>query len=752
MLILHKMHLKSYAAKLRGQLEKYISEVGVVNFFLLFLLAFITFFPLFFVGFTTNDDFKIGTSYGSTGNLIEGAKASAATQGRFTFFWGYPLLRVPYLLDSQVWYMATKIGALFIVLAALYFATRQIFRSTWIALASILFFLAFVQNGWDHNGLTSYPFSFNIYVALFLMSLGLFSAAIDKEKVSLAILSGVFYFFALGIELFVLFYPFYLAVLLLSRVVPGKSIARRLASGKTYLLSITLPLVIYLVMYILWRNAHPSGYDGNSLNGFNLMAAAKVVGAYSLSALPLASLHFMVSSEQQLLIAHAAGWPVIVSELGIANFIKPAVSGFLFAILMTATHFSSPKQRVLAIGAVLAFLGIFIPNLLLGFIQRHQDWVAAGSYSYLYTYYSFISAVVFLALSAAYLKIKVSAWAWAPRAALLSIFIMVVVVLSFAVELRNKYVFFDQKLSHRKWQLMEEVIKSSTFNEIPNGSTVVAPTLSGHYRGIAVGTAYDWAMFTKYKTGKVVRFVDDKCIDGFPCYLLFFRQAIRADNQFVVFSKIKSIDFPASTELVVYAMPKMANSALTGTFATDSESPKLEINGVPLSNVGPRFFSSYWPQDTDNGLMQTVRITGNVNLFPNQITVSQYDVLMRSGQVEADLGHGFYGWETGHGLPSWAWSKGISQLQIINDGSKPIAVTVRFDVTSLEKMNLSILGGKVPSVSIGPGVYRPVEVDVLAQPGITPLALQSDRPPLQPGGGDLRFLSFAIRDLQVQNR
>ena len=212
-----------------------------------------------------------------------------------------------------------------------------------------------------------------------------------------------------------------------------------------------------------------------------------------------------------------------------------------------------------------------------------------------------------------------------------------VVVISFAVEVRNGYVAIDQKLSHRKWQLMNEVIKSPAFKGIPDGSIVVAPTLASHLRGIAGATAEYWSIYTKHKTGKAVRFVNGKCIEGVPCFILVFRQELRSDNQIIILAKASNNNNLTSSDLSIYSLPQKANSVLMGAFANASESPILELNGAQISNVGPGFFSSYWPQVLNNGLTQSVHIKGNVDFFPDQITVSQYGTILMSPGQERKL-------------------------------------------------------------------------------------------------------------------
>lgn len=631
------MSIGVFAGNLKARLLKRVAEAGSTNIFLLLLLAVITFYPLLSVGFTTHDDARIAIDVWD-GNIWEVTKSASGTQGRFVFFWDFPLSAVPYAIDSRIWYLTTKFTSFFLLLSALYFAVAQLFKSKWIALVSLALFLSLIQNGWEHNVLTSYPVVFNLLAVFFLVSLGLFATAIDRKNLALAWLSGGLYFLALGTELFVLFFPFYVAVLL-SRAAPDEPVIRRLVSGKKYLLAIALPLMAYLAIYLAWRHIHPSTYDGNSLDGLNLLAAAKVVATYSLNAFPLISLQFFTGTGAQLHFANSAGWHAILSALNAASFIKPAVAGFLFTRLMTTEIFIVPQTRTLKIGAVLAFVGIFLPNLLLGFTQRHQSWLASGTHSYVYTYYSLLSAVVFSALLLAYMNVK--SMSWKPKLRRLFIFVAVAAImfLSFAVEVRNQYVAFDQKLAYRKWQLMNVVIQSSAFLQIPDGSTVVAPTLL-LYRGIAAVFADDWSNYVRYKTGKEVQFVDNKCKDGTPCYSLVFRQEAHSDNQFIVLAKIFKPAAMTSSELTIYSMPNRNGAVLLGSLERSEIPPKLEINGVLVANIAPEAFSSNLFHVSDDGLVQTASVTGNADIIPERITISHYSVEPRLRPLSAELADG----------------------------------------------------------------------------------------------------------------
>jgi len=632
------MSVHNFACTFKNIILKRVSEIGFTNLFLLLLLAVITLQPLFSGGFTTHDDATIAINEWS-GVTWKITKLQSLGQGRFTFFWGFPLSAVPFIIDSRVWYLAWKFGAVFMLLAALYYSVLQSFKSSWIALAAIGIYLAIMQNGWEHNALTSYAFVFNFYATLFLISLGLFVKAIDQKSLALAVISGVMYFFALGSELFVLFFSFYIAVVL-SRGAPEESIVKRLNSGRNYILAIFLPLVTYLAIYVVWRHLHPSNYEGMKLNAFNLLAIVKVISTYSLSAFPLASFHFYTAPGDPFGFASPSSLRSVLAELNVVHIIKPAVIGFLFAKLMTSDNFTVPKNKTLIAGAALACAGIFLPNILLGFTERHQSWVGGGTYSYVYTYYSFISMVVFLALILAYANAKSRLWHPRLRLALISFVVVATMILGFAVELRNQHFAFDQKLAHRKWQLMDVVIESHAFMDIPDGSIVVAPTLLTSTRGYAAVSADDWSNYVKYKTSKNIKFVESKRKNETESYTLVFHQPSYLDDQFIVLKKENQPGSLALNDLTIYSIPIHSKAVIIGSFIRGVDVPKLKINGEPILNIGAGIFSTLHSYKSDGGHAQIATLSGNVDISADQITLSYYEVQPRLRSLSEELADG----------------------------------------------------------------------------------------------------------------
>jgi len=697
------VHIRNTATPMVS--DRRVFAIGLTDFVLLFLLLIITIYPLFSGGFTTHDDANMAITEWA-GHTWDAAKDASVTQGRFAFLWGLPLYSVPFIYDNRVWYLVIKYGSLCLLLAALYYSVYKSFKSNWIAFASLAFFLAVIQNGWEHNALTSYAFLFNFYATVFLVSLGLFATAIERKNLILACVSGCLYFFSLGIELFVLFFPFYLAIIL-SKITQGEGFIERLKYGKKYIAAIIIPLMAYLAIYALWRLRFPSTYEGNIFGTFSFLAAIEVILTYSLTAFPLASLKLYSAPGDPLPFINSVGWLATFSALNVAHIMKPIVVGLLFARLLGRHPFTVPQTRTLLIGAALAGIGIFLPNVLLGFTSRHPSWVGGGTYSYAYTYYSFISAVVFLALLLAYANVKSYTWHSFARLGFVSIIIAAMMILSFAVEVRNQYFALDQKLAHRKWQLMDVIIKSPAFMEIPDGATVAAPSLLSHGRGYAAVFAGDWNNYIKYKTGKAL-FINTKCNRDMPCYSLVFHQAPFADNQFAVLSKNVIPDTGNLQETTIYFMPDQPGSVVFGSFASGGVAPDIKINGVKDVNVGAGMFSYKSHRDTGS-LIRVDRLLANVNIDPYKITISHFSVEPQLRPLSDLLADGidFRQLKYPDFLAEVSGMSGHEHWGRWSDAAVDPVVRFRFKQTLPRRFTLEMIVG-----AFGPNIGAPVKVRV----------------------------------------
>jgi hypothetical protein len=173
------------------------------------------------------------------------------------------------------------------------------------------------------------------------------------------------------------------------------------------------------------------------------------------------------------------------------------------------------------------------------------------------------------------------------------------------------------------------------------------------------------------------------------------------------------------------------------------------VNGVDVSHIVGGLFLFTLPNITDGALVQTAKLKGNIEIYPDQITASSYGFVPRIDPFSIDLGDGFYGWETIPNAPKWAWSKDTSTLQITNYDDKPVLVAVKFEATALEDIELSVSGGASLTYRLTPGTYESIALKVKAQPGVTDIHLHSNQKAEAPNNGDQRLLSFMVRNLQL---
>lgn len=593
-------------------------------YFALLLLAVAAFHPIIFVGYTTYDDLNTAVNYGNS-SIATTTLAAAKNQGRFSFLWGYPLLQVPYLIDSIYWHAATKISAVLLLLAALGTVVYQAFRSPWLVVAVTTLFLSLQQNGWDHNAMTAYPFAFNAYASCFLFSMAAFRRSLETGSITTAVLAGLLYFVSLGIELFVLFFPLFL---LLASIVPTGRFEPRfnLRKSSRQILVQLASVTTYLACYVLWRQFFPSGYDGNQIYHGNLQSIVNVIWTYSINAFPLLSLDFVHSEHHQAYITGATGLRQLLENLQSSSLLKALCASALIFGLLNSQKLVNLQYSTIKIGLAVALVTIFLPNLLLGFVEKHQIWVGGNTRSYLYTYYSFIAACVFLALLLALLsKISQSCRHWV-RTLMIALLTSCTLLVTLAVDARNQYIAQDQKLAHRKIQLVDQVVATKEFQSMPEGSALLIGGLMENHRGIAVTTYDFWSSFIKKRTAKPLSFVRDTCPEDSDCYSLVFRQASHQDNQYLIFSKLDDSTRTKSSDIWMFMLPPISAMIISAPFVSSAQFPtEILINRHPIKSVQQNSFAQQIRRTRTSGPVQKIRLSANVGLNPRSVVISTFN-------------------------------------------------------------------------------------------------------------------------------
>ncbi len=83
----------------------------------------------------------------------------------------------------------------------------------------------------------------------------------------------------------------------------------------------------------------------------------------------------------------------------------------------------------------------------------------------------------------------------------------------------------------------------------------------------------------------------------------------------------------------------------------------------------------------------STRVTGNVEIIPDRIRVSDYNFVSRMQRFSSEPGGRLYGWEKDLEGNKWAWSKDKSVLHIKNHSLEATLANIEFESTSLENLS-----------------------------------------------------------------
>lgn len=719
------------------------------------MLALLTYFPLLSTGFTTNDDMRLALHPWSP---TQGWQ-SAVNQGRVGNLLADLLLKLPYMIDSRIYFDLLRFGSPLVFLSILYSFIRQAYRSTALAILVAVFFLAFIQNNWNHNLLTSYPFIFNLLAIIFLLSIIAF-ANYQKHGGIYGLISAILYFICLSNELFVLFFVVFIGIAIFYEIQDGHqerphsrtfSILKRLSP-------IIFSLSFFLVLYASWRYFFPSIYTGNTASLSDLPRMAKVVWIYSVSAFPgfeffanlFAPLFFGFTPLEQ-------GMGVPLSELRVEWLVKALIAAYLTWHVLRDKSIASLLDRHQGYGLLLALLCIFLPNILLGFTEKYRQWVEHGSTSYVYTYYSFIAVVVFLALGVASLIKRIEPHL--PKMLLAGFVAFTTGILSLVTDFGNYYVTTDQQLSQQKWNIIDRFTQTAEFLDLPDNAVIYAPSLF-KYRGILETPAYYWTEYLQKVSTKnlnVVAELDPNVIkQASRVFYLKFSQEPHSANQLLTFAHLSNPIQVSKTRKVreksatIFSFGRNRQATLVGFWGDkSSESLGVWVDDDPVKEHAPGVFSAHlnWPAQKSDFPAVTIRSEKEMDI--DGFVLSYYLEQPNISSLTIELGDGFYGWEHAPGQPDWSWSKGNANLTVFNAENGVSQVTLSLKIGVLRPQNLTITDGiNKTHIALQKDLAQDIDLKVTAKPGLSTIHIMTDEPAQTLGKDDPRKLGFA---LSIQN-
>jgi hypothetical protein len=570
-------------------MKNILKKIFYIKNLLLLIVGLITFYPLFSTGLVVNDDMLNKYIIYKNGFIktflmsIDFCKA----QGRVffvSFFWTY----LPFAIKNFAYFKFIQIGSIILNITLISILATLITDNKKSFFLTFLIGLVFLQNSWEHNVVSAFPGFLTIPLSILIFSMILFIYYFKKNNKKYLWLSLIFYILTLfSYEIYILFLPIFFFIAL--------GYEKKLLKVIKKFLPFIITGFIYLLIYVLFRLKFGSYYGGVQIQkSFNLINALKVIWYFSFSSFPL----FLVNTEKyrylmtiyndslyrlDLLTAKY----LFFSGINFFNFLKSIqvqwlVKGIIvFYLSYVSISNAKTKKNNLFFPIVLGVVYFFIPSFLHSLTQSYQDSVV--KYQQLgmpVTYVSYIDIILTFSLIVIYFRNKIN------NKSVLKIFIIVISSTLFLVSIINDYTNFQiakyQTMAKYKWETVDRFIKSKEFNEVPENSTIYAPSLWYQIGSAAFNQSY-WTDYITYQTNKKVNVVEffDTSEKYKQLYFLKYDQKEKDFDQSIIFAKVNKYSGPdnlITEKICVYNFSKYNDYYIIGRSVDKDITIKDELN------------------------------------------------------------------------------------------------------------------------------------------------------------------------------
>lgn len=231
-------------------------------------------------------------------------------------------------------------------------------------------------------------------------------------------------------------------------------------------------LVLYVLIYVLWRRMYPSDYSGSVFSFENIPRSIITLFRYSfgmIPGLPAAAMYLKkyITADE------------LKNSLSLWILASPVVSSVSFYFLFPKISDSVRKTETFLFCAA----GLFVPNIIICFTPKYTEWTAGNSYSYVTSFYSYYFLIIlFTAVSAAVFRKK-------SRAAVTSMSLLVFCI-SLVSSVNNAAwnCFFERNLE--RYTAFSEAVSSDYFDRLEDGTVVYTPDYTGIHNDMSVTESF----------------------------------------------------------------------------------------------------------------------------------------------------------------------------------------------------------------------------------------------------------------------
>ena len=588
-------------------------------FYLAFIIiALITFYPLFFTGFATADDFNY---YMVTRRGIGLTSASwfAITAGRFYFYLVQPFYNLPYFCDNMVvikMFHYVPLIFCFLLFAKIVFATTKSKELAWFFL---LTFLMTMQISEHYNLFVAYPFYFTFSFSLLLISYLLLLRYYQQKKTSLIIYASLFFAFGLLFyETYILFLSFFVATIVYYNLQDKKSLWQTVKGSFLQFLPFLIVGIIYLAAYFIFRIYFPSQYPGTKF-GFKDVTAGTfftVLWNLSSSAFPLnvyEASHGLFADKSDLVNGY---YPIILNLILSARvewIVKGILVSFVGYKLLMALPSLGPK-RILG-GISLSILMIFLPHVPLALTEKYTFFAGhsdSNMVGYVTTFFSFFGTTLLIILLMGPLINLFNFRRFVKRAVAI-IFVVGFFICSVLTDFSNYTIAKDMRSSNIRLYAIDELLKTDEFKAIPAGTPIFAKDLWENPSYAAHGITeqgFNWYSYFQVRNGVTYQVWRDnglflqysKKVQLAP-YSLTMRQAEKTEDLSLVLARMVK---PQQDDSVVNQFADRATILYYSPYKTFTFSFRIKT-GFPPTNSPIKINSDFI--EVEEVVNRTIEVT-----------------------------------------------------------------------------------------------------------------------------------------------
>lgn len=625
------------------------SEIRInVKYFLfleIVLLTILTFYPLLHVGYTTNDDTRIAL-WAISQDRMNIVSTLAESQGRFQFLFGSWLSFVPYIFNNFIYLKVISTIALILNILFFMYTTHIYLRSAQFSIFSGIVYLIAIQNSWNHNILTSYPFCFSMgfnFLLISLILLGLYFS--DSKKIKL-ISSIIFFNLSLLVYetfcLYVVLFPLLAFIYYYSYDLTFK---KKITSVVKIVYPYVLSVFIYAIIYLIYRSFFPGSYDGVKIASFSFEKIFNVIFKYSISSFPTI-LYFYTEGFHGYRLAFIN----IIETARVEWIVKSILASWgAYICLYKMKNVGWSKHKIIIL-ILISCLLIFLPNVLYALTPKYQKWVEIGSPAFIGTYFSFFGMTLLISSLILYFKEITSRYLITNK--LYSIFVIILIFnICLITDYENYAVTKNQTLSQYKWNTLDEFFKTKEFLNLPDDSLVYAPSLWKYYGIVANHPSY-WSDYVKIKISKNVKITDNKeelkkyiqDNNSDNVYYLKYSQDPEETKQFLVFSKIENIQIDNNNIVMnsktakIFTYSNNKKFFVFGNVINKDQQNIVTIDENKISSSSKDFFAYLVNKENENKAFIETELSSNNSFDLSSITISNYLDYYRSYLPLYDFG------------------------------------------------------------------------------------------------------------------